>query len=142
VKKALFFCMMIAILAFSACSKTSSSTLVGKWVLTKSCACNSCTQPIASYQSQAIVFSSDGRVQLYESAGNSELHYSGSYSVSKQANGKILNINVDAPDSIQNFLYIPGSVIISETSGTLVLSLNTPFANMCAYINTYTSVPN
>ena len=130
------------VLFFSCSKKIAPTTLVGKWTLTKTCVCNSCIDTIADYQTQTIVFSSNGQVDLYGAAGNSEQHYSGTYSVTQQSNEKVLNIDLIAPDSVKSFLFVPGSIINSETSTKLVLELNTPYANMCAYVNTYTAVPD
>lgn len=111
-------------------------------MLTKICVCNSCIDTIAFYQTQTIVFSSNGQVDLYGVVGNSEQHYSGTYSVTQQSHEKVLNIDLVAPDSAKSFLFVPGSIIISETSTKLVLELNAPYANVCAYVNTYTAVPD
>ena len=131
-----------AVLFFSCSKKTPSTTLVGKWKLTKICVCNSCIDTIAFYQTQTIVFSLNGQVDLYGVVGNSQQHYSGTYSVTQQSHGKLLNIDLTAPDSAKNFLFIPGSIINSETRTKLVLELNTPYANVCGYVNTYTAVPD
>ena len=131
-----------AVLFFSCSKKTSPTTLVGKWMLTKICVCNSCIDTIAFNQTQTIVFSLNGQVDLYGVVGNSQQHYSGTYSVTQQSYGKLLNIDLIAPDSDTNFLFVPGSIINSETSTKLVLELNTPYANACTYANTYTAVPD
>jgi len=111
-------------------------------MLTKICVCNSCIDTIGFYQTQTIVFSVNGQVDLYGAVGNSEQHYSGTYSVAQQSYGKVLNIDLIAPDSAKDFLFVPGSIINSETRTKLVLELNTPFSNQCAYVNTYTAVPD
>jgi hypothetical protein len=132
--------------AFFSCSKNTpggyvNPTLVGKWVLTKICVCNSCIDTIPVNETETLVFSSNGQVQVFGWVGNIEQHFSGTYSVAQQPYGKVLNIHPDAADSGKYFLYIPGSVIYSETGTTLVLDLNTPFSNPCLYQNTYTAVP-
>ena len=139
-----FFIMVSlwTVLFFSCSKKTSPTTLVGKWMLTKICVCNSCIDTIAFYQTQTIVFSLNGQVDLYGVVGSSEQHYSGTYSITQQSYGKLLNIDLTAPDSAKNFLFIPGSIINYETSSKLVLELNTPYANVCGYVNTYTAVPD
>lgn len=139
-----FFILMSlwTVLFFSCSKKVSPTTLIGKWTLTKICVCDSCIDKIAFYQSQTIVFSLNGQVDLYGSVGNSDQHYSGTYSITQQSSGKVLNIELIAPDSAKNFLFVPGSIITSETSTKLVLELNTPYANVCAYVNTYTAVPD
>jgi hypothetical protein len=129
-------------LFFSCSKRVPPTTLVGKWMLTKICVCNSCIDTIASHQTQTIVFSLNGQVDLYGAVGNSEQHYSGTYSVTQQSYGKVLNVDLIAPDSAKSFLFVPGSIINSETRSKLVLELNTPYANMCAYVNTYTAVPD
>ena len=110
--------------------------------MTRICVCNSCTDTITFYQAQTLVFSLNGQVDLYGAVGNSEQHYSGTYLVKQQSYGKVLNIDLNAPDSIKNFLFVPGSIINSESKTKLVLELNTPYANMCAYVNTYTAIPD
>jgi hypothetical protein len=130
------------ILFFSCSKKIPPTTLVGKWMLTKICVCNSCIDTIAFYQTQTIVFSLNGQVDIYGVVGNSQQHYSGAYSVTQHSYGKVLNIDLIAPDSAKDFLFVPGSIINSETSTKLVLELNTPFSNDCAYVNTYTAVPD
>lgn len=127
---------------FSCSKKISPTTLVGKWMLTKICVCNSCIDTIGFYQTQTIVFSANGQVDLYGTVGDSEQHYSGTYSVVQQSYGKVLNIDLIAPGPAKDFLFIPGSIITSETRTKLVLELNTPFMNVCAYVNTYTAVPD
>src|ERR1700735_4256268 len=87
------------VLFFSCSKKTPPTTLVGKWMLTKICVCNSCIDTIAFYQTQTIVFSVNGQVDLYGAVGNSGQHYSGTYSVIQQPYGKVLNIDLIAPDS-------------------------------------------
>jgi hypothetical protein len=134
-------------MVFFSCSRNApevymNPTIAGKWVLTKSCVCNSCTDTISFYKSQTLVFSRNGQVDLFGAIGNSEQHYSGTYILTQQSYGKILNINLDSPDSNKSFLNIPGSIIQSETGQSLVLELNTPFSNPCAYVNTYTATPN
>ena len=143
-KNCFFFCAALWMVIFFSCSKKTSVQygLVGKWVLTKICVCNSCIDTIPSYQNQTLVFLLNGQVQLFGAVGNSQQSYSGTYSITQQSYGKVLNINLDAPDSAKNFLYIPGSIINSETGSQLVVELNTPFANLCAYVNTYTAVPD
>jgi hypothetical protein len=142
-KNYFFIVVSLWTVLFFACSKKiSPTTLVGKWMLTKICVCNSCIDTIAFYQTQTIVFSLNGQVDLYGAVGNSEQHYSGTYSVTQQPYGKVLNIDLVAPDSAKDFLFVPGSIINSETSTKLVLELNTPYANVCAYVNTYTAVPD
>jgi hypothetical protein len=138
-KANLLFFVIIGLLMFPACSKNTSITLAGKWVLTRSCVCNACSDTIPFYKNQTLVFGADGQVQLFGAVGNTMQYYSGTYSVTQQTYGKVLNINLNAPDSNKSFLYIPGSVIYSETETTLVLKLNTPFSNVCAYQNTYTA---
>ena len=140
-----YFLFLVAInaVAFISCSKKQDAnvaeSLVGKWVLTKSCVCSSCTDSNAVDNNQTLLFSSDGQVQISGSVGDTEQHYSGTYTVTPQAYGKVLYINVD-PGGPENFLYIPGSIILSESATTLVLNLNTPFANACLYQNTYVAV--
>jgi hypothetical protein len=138
----LIFQVISITLFFSCTKKISPATLVGKWTLTKVCVCNSCTDTISFYQTQILVFSAGGQVDLYGAVGNAEQHYSGTYNVSQQSYGKALNIDLNAPDSVKNFLFVPGSIINSETTTKLVLELNTPYANMCAYVNTYTRMPD
>ncbi|HEX4374990.1 MAG TPA: hypothetical protein VHZ50_16920 [Puia sp.] len=136
--------VMLAVALFFSCSKKmfDNSALAGKWMLTKICVCNSCIDTIAFYQTQTLVFSLSGQVDLYGAVGNSEEHYSGTYSVKQQSYGKVLNIDLNAPDSNKNFLFVPGCIINSESKTKLVLELNTPYANACAYANTYTQVPD
>ena len=123
-KNYFFILVSLWTVLFSSCSKkTAPITLVGKWMLTKICICNSCVDTIAFYQAQTIVFSLNGQVDLYGAVGNSEQHYSGTYSVTQQSNGKVLNIDLNAPGSAKDFLFVPGSVISSETSTKLVLEL-------------------
>src|SRR5258708_1044779 len=109
---ALFFAA-IYFLAFSSCTKKttigSNKTLVGKWVLSKSFVCDRCSDANPVGNNQTIVFTSDGRVELSGSVGDTEQHYSGTYSVTQQPNDKILNITLDAP-APKDFLYIPGSI--------------------------------
>jgi hypothetical protein len=136
-------CVGLSVLLFFSCSKKiSTDSLVGKWVLTKICVCNACIDTIGFYQTQTLVFSLGGQVDLYGAVGNAEQHYSGTFSVTQQSYGKVLNIDLNAPDSVKNFLFVPGSIISSETSTKLVLELNTPYANACAYVNTYTVRPD
>jgi hypothetical protein len=129
---------------FFSCSKkiSDNSTLAGKWALTKICVCNSCINTISSYQNQTLVFSLNGQVDLFGFIGNTEKHFSGTYAVTQQSYGKVLSIDINAPDWVKNFLFVPGSIINSETKTKLVLELATPYANDCAYINTYTAEPN
>ena len=139
------FIVALSILVFFSCSKNTSNsftnpTIIGKWVLTKSCACNSCIDTIAFYQSESIIFSVGKKVQIFSASGNAERRDTGSYSITQQGNNKILNVAL-ATDSNKNFLFIPGSIISSETGTTLMLDLNTPYANLCTYENTYTAVP-
>jgi hypothetical protein len=142
-RKCLFILVSLWTILFFSCSKKAAPTsLVGKWMLTKICVCDSCMDTIADHQTQTIVFSSNGQVDLYGAVGNSEQHYSGTYSVTQQSSGKVLNIDLTAPDSAKNFLFVPGSIINAETRTNLVLELNTPYANVCAYVNTYTAVPD
>jgi hypothetical protein len=73
-------------------------------------------------------------VDLFGAVGNAEEHYSGTYTIIKQSYGNVLSINLNAPDSNKNFLFVPGSIINSVTGANLVLELNTPYA--CEYVNT------
>ncbi len=136
----------MAIASLSSCSKKNAlgvagESLVGKWVLTKSCVCGSCKDSSSFDNNQTLVFSSNGQVELTGSVGDAEQHWAGSYSISQQPGGKVLNITLN-PGAPLNFLYIPGSVIYSASATTLVLDLGTPFANQCLYQNTYAAVPN
>jgi len=126
----------------SSCSKKISATgLVGTWSLTKICVCDACMDTIGFYQTQTLVFSLTGQVDLYGAVGNALRHYSGTYQVTPQAYGRVLDIDLIAPDADKHFLFIPGSLINSESNTKLVLALNTPYANPCAYVNTYTAIP-
>jgi len=141
----LFFAA-IYLLSVSGCSKNTTAghldkTLVGKWLLVKSCVCGYCKDSNSVNNNQTIVFTSGGEVQLSGSVGDKEQYYSGTYTLSPQSGNTILNITMDAPVP-HDFLYIPGSVIYSQTIITLVLNLNTPFGNPCLYQNTYVSVPH
>ncbi len=131
---------------FFSCSRNvtvpfENPTLVGKWVLTKSCLCNRCTDSISFFNSQTLIFSSTGQADVFTSVGNSVQHYFGTYSVAQTSGGKILNMKVDSP-SPSIFYSIPGSVIISETGTTLVLNVIALNMTQCATINTYTASPN
>jgi hypothetical protein len=143
-KRWTLFLAAICLLCFFSCSKNkgtggADTGLVGKWVLAKSCVCNVCRDSNAIDNSQTIQIISNGQVQLSGLVGNVEEQYPGTYTVTRQQGGDILNITLDAP-APPNFLYIPGSVIFSKTATTLLLNLNTPFANPCLYQNTYVPV--
>jgi hypothetical protein len=140
----LFFGAMIMAASVSCSKKTNqvaTESLVGKWVLTKSCVCGACKDSSSFDNNQTLIFSSNGQVQLTGSVGDAEQHWVGSYSTSQQLGGKVLNITLDSGAPV-NFLYIPRSVIYSESAPTLILNLSTPFANQCLYQNTYAAVPN
>ncbi len=142
-KNCFLFCVMFWMAMFFSCSKKAfeNSALAGKWVLTKICVCNSCTDTITTNENETLVFSLNGQVDLFGAVGDTQRHYSGTYIVTQQSYGKILNINLNAPDSVKNFLFVPGSIISSQTTTQLVLELATPFSNPCAYKNTYTAEP-
>jgi hypothetical protein len=138
------FATILMVTFFSCSRKTTdaftNSSLVGKWVLTKSCICGSCKEANSLTYKLTLVFSASGQLQLSGSEGNSVHHYSGTYWVTHQSGWDILNINLDST-AAKYFLYLPGSIIFSETETTLTLDLNTPFANPCLYRNAYTAVP-
>src|SRR5579862_6427679 len=95
----LFFGAVI-IAQFISCSKKNvegitSQSIVGKWILTKSCVCGLCKDSNSVDNNQTLVFSSDGKVQLSGSVGDAEQRYSGTYSIAQQAEGKVLNISLD-----------------------------------------------
>jgi hypothetical protein len=140
-KNYFLFIGVIIVIALVSCSKKNVEGIVGKWALTKSCVCGACKDSNSVDNNQTLVFSSDGKVELSGPVGNTEQHYTGSYSISQQSYGKVLNITLTS-GSPANFLYIPGSVIYSESATTLILSLNTPFANQCLYQNTFAAIPN
>jgi len=142
-KNYFLFCLMCWMAMFFSCSKKPFENfgLAGKWVLTKICVCNTCRDTIPFYENQTIVFSLNGQIDLFGAVGDTQRHYSGTYVVTQQSYGKVLNIDLNAPDSLKDFLYIPGSIINSQTKTQLVLELATPFSNPCAYINTYTAEP-
>jgi hypothetical protein len=72
-KNYFLICVALSILLFFCGSKgISSDSLIGKWVLTKICVCNSCTDTIALYPTQTPVFSLSGQADLYGAVGNSE----------------------------------------------------------------------
>jgi hypothetical protein len=138
-KKYLLFCIAISVLLFFSCTKKiAAGSLVGKWVLTRICVCYACTDSLTAIQAQTLVFSVNGQADLYGATGNATQHYSGTYAVTTSSYGKVLNIDLSAPDSVSDFLYVPGSIINGLTSTTLTLELNTPYANDCAHVNTYT----
>ena len=139
-----FFFAGIFALSFFSCSKHSSAGdpatgLVGTWVLSKSCVCNTCTDS-NSFNHQTLIFRSGGQVDLYGSVGDAEGHASGTYAVTQHPDGNILNITLNA--GTPDFLFIPGAVIYVETRTTLILNLNTPFGNPCLYQNTYALAHN
>ena len=136
----LFLATIYLLSVFSCAKDTPASNLVGKWVLSKYCVCNSCTNASPTGNHQTLIFKANGQVDLYGSVGDTEKHYSGIYAVTQQAGYNILNITLEAA-APKDFLYIPGAIIYAETKTNLVLNLSTPFGNPCLYQNTYVSTP-
>jgi hypothetical protein len=146
-KNHFLFVSAMSMLIFFSCSRNSSGgyvnpTIVGKWILTKSCVCNSCIEGNPFSRREILIFSSGGQVDLSGYFRNVETHYTGTYSIIQQSYGRVLNINLNTADTNKNFLYVPGSVIYFQSGTTLVLNLSTPFANPCLYQNTYAAVAN
>ncbi len=132
---------LLVLVYFFACTKSKpqqtvqNDAIVGKWKLTKSCRCDTCIDSSA-FNYQVLEFSPDGHYQITAVVGDPIFQCKGTYTITHQSNGDILNIKMDS-NCPADFFYIPGSHIYSETGTTLILDLNTPFANPCLYRNTY-----
>lgn len=138
-KSSAVLALTIVFFVFS-CSKRggSAALLTGHWALTRQCVCSTCTDSISESDAQTLDFTSDGKIQLTGDVSGSRRSFSGDYLFSGPGNTGVLNVTLDAPDSFKHFLFIPGAEIISVSSATLVLNMNTPYANPCQYQNQYT----